>query len=236
MVGGDVLPREPSGAFRLVVNVAGPEGSWLNYEAESYRLTRALADLCPAVPTELGTLDDLAATVGREQPTGIHFSGHGAPGGLAFEDDQGGEHPVTVDELLDRLRGVIPDGRLPPFFYLASCHGNTPGAVGTGRPAGASLAARLHRAGVPQVIGYHRPIVDELSTRAEEALYAAVAEGHPTRFAVRRARAALARPLVQGEPVLRHNLRVPTTADPAGDPYPFAWRSSSCTSAAPPAR
>ena len=41
----DVGPRAflqpPAGKFKLVVNVSAPEGSGLNYEAESYRLTRA---------------------------------------------------------------------------------------------------------------------------------------------------------------------------------------------------
>jgi len=32
------------------------------------------------MPTELGTLADLAGTVRKERPTAIHFSGHGAPG------------------------------------------------------------------------------------------------------------------------------------------------------------
>jgi hypothetical protein len=222
-VGPDVLPREPSGPFKLVVNVSAPSGSKLSYEAESYRLTRALTELCPLVPTELGTLDDLVETVGRERPTGLHFSGHGAPRKLVFEDLEGGEDPVAVDDLLDRLRGATPDGKLPPFFYLASCHGNTPGEPEKGKAGSESLAARLHREGVTQVVGYYGPIVDELSTRAEEALYAEIAEGHPTRFAVHRARAALARPLGVTEGVQRDVPLVAPAADPALDTHPFAW-------------
>ena len=133
-VGTEELPREPSGPFKLVVNVSAPEGSKLSYEAESYRITKALTELCPLVPTELGTLADLVETVARERPTGIHFSGHGVPRRLVFEDDEGREHPVTVGELLERLREQIPDGKLPPFFYLASCHGNTPGEPEKGTP------------------------------------------------------------------------------------------------------
>jgi tetratricopeptide (TPR) repeat protein len=67
-------------------------------------------------------------------------------------------------------------------------------------------AARLHREGAAQVVSYHGPIVDELSTRAEVALYAAIAEGETTAYAVRQARAALLRPLASSE--LTH---------------PFAW-------------
>ena len=222
-VGTEELPREPSGPFKLVVNVSAPEGSILSYEAESYRITKALTELCPLVPTELGTLDDLVETVAGERPTGIHFSGHGAPGQLVFEDDEGREAAVTIKKLLEELRDRIPDGKLPPFFYLASCHGNTPGEPEKGTPGSETLAARLHSEGVIQVVGSYGPIVDELSTRAEEALYAAIAEGHPTSFAVHRARGALTQPLAISDPVPRDVPLVAPAPAPARDGFPFAW-------------
>ncbi len=222
-VGTEELPREPSGPFKLVVNVSAPEGSKLSYEAESYRITKALTELCPLVPTELGTLADLVETVARERPTGIHFSGHGAPGQLVFEDDEGREAAVTIKKLLEELRDRIPDRKLPPFFYLASCHGNTLGEPEKGTPGSETLAARLHREGVIQVVGYYGPIVDELSTRAEEALYAAIAEGHPTSFAVHLARRALTQPLAIADPVPRDVPLVSPAPDLARDTHPFAW-------------
>ena len=109
----------------MVVNVSAPSGAGLSYEAESYRITLALADRCLMEPTELGTLADLAESVARETPTGIHFSGHGKPGALLFESELGLDDVVTIDKLIDSLHRRLPDGqRLPPFFYLASCHGN----------------------------------------------------------------------------------------------------------------
>jgi hypothetical protein len=95
--------------------------------------------------------------------------------------------------LISRLRAGS-DGTLPPFFYLANCHGNEPGQDGA-----ESSAAQLHRAGVAQVVGYFGPIQDHLSTRAEAALYAAIAEGQTTNYAVRQARQALAAPLVEAD-------------------------------------
>jgi hypothetical protein len=179
------------------------------------------------VPTELGTLADLVETVAREAPTGIHFSGHGKPGALLFENDEGGEDEVAVERLLERLRQPLPDARpLPPFFYLASCHGNDPARLEEDEAGSASAVVQLHRAGVAEVVGYFGPIVDALSTRAEVALYEGIAEGLPTRDAVRRARAALAQPLGGGDerqrpssstaaPVLEQDLGI--------DPFPFAW-------------
>jgi tetratricopeptide (TPR) repeat protein len=203
-VGPEALLREPDGPLKLVVNVSAPEGSGLDYEGESYRITKALSDQCLFVPTELGTVEDLVETVRAERPTAIHFSGHGAPGALAFEDEEGREQTVGIADLITRLRKRVDSG-LPPLFYLASCHGNDPGEREAaeskeGKSGAESSAARLHREGVPQVVGYYGPIVDELSTRAEVAFYRALAEGETTRYAVRQAREALPIPS-----------------------YPFAW-------------
>jgi hypothetical protein len=211
------LLTPPAGPFTLVVNVSAPADSSLDYEKESYRLTRALTEHCPATPTELGTLDDLAATVQRVAPTGVHFSGHCGPGVLEFEDDDGGKAVVEVAELAERLRRELR-GRPPAFFFLACCHGND---VGEGAE---SAAALLHREGAAQVVGYSGPIVDELSTRAEEALYAALAAGQTTPQAVREARAALLRPL-HGAAARQRPAKDVTVeaAAAASDPFPFAW-------------
>lgn len=186
--GGEALLREPDGFLKLVVNVSAPEGSGLDYEGESYRVTKALSQQCRFVPTELGTVEDLLETVRAEKPTAIHFSGHGAPAALVFEDDEGREDVVPIRDLLLKLRMRI-DGPLPPLFYLASCHGND-----TGGSKAETSAACLHREGVLQVVGYNGPINDELSTRAEVAFYRALAEGATTCYAVRQAREALAEP------------------------------------------
>lgn len=236
-VGPEALLREPEGHLKLVVNVSAPEGSGLDYEGESYRITKALSEQCRFVPTELGTVEDLVETVRAERPTAIHFSGHGAPGALAFEDEEGREESVPIHDLVTRLRTRV-DGALPPLFYLASCHGNNPGAPRTANPeeeqSGAeSSAARLHREGVPQVVGYYGPIVDELSTRAEVAFYRALVEGETTRYAVRQAREALAaffwsdrpghRPRAVAEPGEAVRAGAAGPVEEARHTHPFAW-------------
>ncbi|HWM91285.1 MAG TPA: tetratricopeptide repeat protein [Thermoanaerobaculia bacterium] len=195
---GETALREPDSHLKLVVNVSAPEGSGLDYEGESYRVTKALTEQCRFAPTELGTVEDLVETVRVEKPTAIHFSGHGDPAALVFEDDEGRKDVVPIHDFFLKLKTRI-DGPLPPLFYLASCHGNDAG----GSKAETS-AACLHREGVTQVVGYDGPIVDELSTRAEVAFYRALAEGGTTRHAVRQAREALAAPLGK-------------------DLFPFAW-------------
>ncbi|MEM8950969.1 MAG: tetratricopeptide repeat protein [Pseudomonadota bacterium] len=229
-VDGGTLLKAPSAPFKLVVNVSAPEGSGLDYEGESYRISLATAERCAMVPTELGTLDDLIETVEREKPQGIHFSGHGMPGALLFENDEGRDDRVAVQDLIQKLRNGLPDDRpLPPFFYLASCHGNEPADLETDEPGSWSAAVQLHRAGVSQVVGYFGPIVDELSTRAEEALYEAIASGKTTRDAVRAARLRLAEPFHAGDSKVRP-VRATQLAEaasefehPAIDTHPFAW-------------
>ncbi|MCH8084301.1 MAG: TIR domain-containing protein, partial [Myxococcales bacterium] len=236
---GEALLREPTTPFKLVVNVSAPEDSHLGYEAESYRITLATAERCAMVPTELGTLEDLVATVDAQEPTGIHFSGHGMPGALLFEDQEGRNHAVEVSDVIQSLRQRLPDERrLPPFFYLASCHGNDPPAPGEDQAGASSAAVQLHKAGVTEVVGYFGPIVDELSTRAEETIYEAIAKGHSTRHAVRLARERLTHPFHQRDARHRPRPMRSDTADAvaaedeaanreaedvATDTHPFAW-------------
>ena len=123
-----------------------------------------------------------------------------------FEGDEGEVRQVPIREMITRLRAGS-DGRLPPFFYLANCHGNEPGQDGA-----ENAAAQLHRAGVAQVVGYFGPIHDRLSTRAEAALYAAIAEGRTTTHAVRQARQALVRPLAEADAAFHARAEGPVPA------------------------
>ena len=81
----------------LLVNISAPEKSGLNYETESYYISRALHDHVGVVVNEMGELEDLLTGLQSEPPPlGVHFSGHGGPGILLFEDAEGGECPVPL--------------------------------------------------------------------------------------------------------------------------------------------
>jgi tetratricopeptide (TPR) repeat protein len=211
----------PDRYLKLVVNVSAPEGpsiGHLDYEAESYRIIRALHDYSEVVFTELGAAEDMVNAVAEHEPIGVHFSGHGAPGKLLFEDDEGMEDFAAISDLLKRIRTKSP-GRFPRFFYLASCHGNTPADPEEGESGSTISAAQLHREGVVQVIGYYGPIVDELSTMAEVAIYRELAAGRTTRHGVRQARAALSR----GPDALGKGIHRGEAAKEAADAFPFTW-------------
>ncbi len=228
--GAPGLP-EAAGPLVLAVSIAAPEdASALRYEDEAYRLQRALEGLGHDVAlADLGDADDLVRVAEEVDARALHFSGHGLPGALVFENELGLAEPVKIEELVRRLNAKLahrPE-RFPRFFYLASCHG----AAGSGEKApdcradatesercaherdkalgkGPSTAATLHRSGFVQVLGYFGPISDALSTRAEEVFYGAVAAGKTTLQAAAEARENMGRELMLGDVKAQ---------------FPFAW-------------
>jgi tetratricopeptide (TPR) repeat protein len=221
----DLYLSEPKSEFKLLVNVSAPIDSNLNYEVESYRIVKALLAHKSVIHTELGTLDDLLETTKKANPpvTGIHFSGHGSPGVLNFEDSFGDSQPVEIDGLSARLRQELPSG-LPSFLYLASCHGNTPPSLESKAAGSLSSAMHLHNAGIAEVVGYFGPIQDSLSTAAEAAFYNVIALGEITRHAIRQARHALIKYESEASAHCRHDNDIQTNiGDSVQALYPFSW-------------
>jgi len=214
------LPTVPA---RVYVNVCAPQGDnlpQLDYELESFRISQALHDQ-HAIVNEMGEVDDLIQVMtGASPPDIIHFSGHGSAGNLHFEDDIGNDAPIAINDLIRRIRtqGVQ---RMPGMFYLACCHGQTPGRTEDQIAGVSSTAASLHREGVPQIVAHYGPVYDHQATDAEAAFYDAIGLGRRTRDAVRAARAALARPFLAGARAAQRDAGA-EFPNPAGQ-TPFAW-------------
>jgi tetratricopeptide (TPR) repeat protein len=220
--GAPTLPN-PTGPLTVAVTIAAPEDQTrLDYERESFRLQGALTALGQSVAfSDLGGVADFVEVVAGHKASAVHFSGHGLPGELVFEDDYGLSEKIAIDELLRRLRLTLAEPEtFPRLFFLASCHGATGSRVpvqsaveetaasasagSTRQPKedlaaalgqGPSTAATLHRSGFVQVIGYFGPVGDELCTRAEEAFYGALAAGKTMLHSAAEARATLSEPL-----------------------------------------
>ncbi len=221
---------EPAGPLSIVATVAAPVGAVeLDYEGEMFRLWRALgADEQRLAVTDLGTVEDLAAAVKEHRPPAIHFTGHGLPGELLFEDEAARSRRVAVADLVRDLRDAAEGHGLPSLIYLSSCHG---ASAGTAAPAGPgqraadsadaerttaermvdvaavetepSTAAALHRAGFSQVVAYFGPVGDAQATRTAAAFYSALAGGATARAALRGARRVAVEPLVDSDSVRR---------------------------------
>jgi hypothetical protein len=196
--GSALVLAAPAAPFSLLVNISAPEGSGLNYERESYFIVRALHEHLGVVINEMGEVNDLVEGLrqGNPPPIGVHFSGHGGHGTLLFDNQHGERDPVTVEALLNAIRSRTSE-RLPRFFFLACCHGGDARVMDDATASLPSVATVLHRDGIAQVVGYFGPVLDELSTQAERAFYAELANGRRTRDAVRAARFALSRFAVQ---------------------------------------
>jgi hypothetical protein len=225
VVPGAPVLQEPTEPLSVAVTIAAPsDQTALRYEDEAFRLHQSLATLGHRVAfADLGTTEDCVRLAERITPTVLHFSGHGLPGGLVFEDEEGFSRIVRIDDLVKDLNvKLVPSGQPRPFprlFFLASCYGasgdpsgasfdasHESSGLGGTRDArhaeldaslgrGPSTAASLHRHGFVQVVGYFGPVSDPLCTRAEEVFYKALGGGKTTLQAAAEARATLGTPL-----------------------------------------
>jgi tetratricopeptide (TPR) repeat protein len=194
------LPSPPP-RFSVVAHVAAPQHEGLpelRLEEAAFRMARALVSLEDRTYfTDLGTLDDLKRAAAKVNPVLLHFAGHGLPGRLLFEDRDGGPDEVETNHLLLSLTTAM--GHLPSAIWLSCCYGaglgqpeqsgrSTTRAWDLLGPQTSSIAADLHRAGVPQVLGYFGPVPDALAVEVDRSLFETLARTGSTLKAVRVAR------------------------------------------------
>ncbi len=91
-------------------------------EEEAYRLVlsmqRAAEDAVAF--SDLGSVRDLVRAVRRIDPTVVHFTGHGRPGALQFENDKGERDEVPIPILLFNhlLDEFIPSSSIESWHLL----------------------------------------------------------------------------------------------------------------------
>jgi len=104
----------------------------------------------------------------RQEPVHVlHLSGHGLPGLLELEDENGDARHVSADQF---VADAVPAGRMPPVIALAACHTD---AAASGDP---SFAARLIALGANVVIATETAITDVYATRAFTRIYGTLAD------------------------------------------------------------
>jgi tetratricopeptide (TPR) repeat protein len=170
-VEGRVLP----GPLRIVVAIAAPESGGdplLDYERELRNVLAAVRaarqDAADVRVVPFATLAAIRAELGRGPAHVLHITGHGAPGTLALENDDGSARPVTADEFVDQ---AVPPGQMPPVVTLSACYTDAAGSEG-----GASFAARLCQRGAAAVIATETSITDRYATRLLARVYGALAQ------------------------------------------------------------
>eukprot|EP00957_Ditylum_brightwellii_P203675 15335739-Ditylum_brightwellii.AAC.1 len=97
----------------------------------------------------------------------LHFSGHGHPNYLTFEDFSGGLHWLGVDNLKNLISSGVKGGGAPfKFVFVSACH--------------SGLAGRTFvSAGVPHVVCCHQEseLMDSAALAFTRAFYLALAVG-----------------------------------------------------------
>jgi tetratricopeptide (TPR) repeat protein len=163
----------PGGRLQVLFMASSPRDVLpvLDYEAEEERFLRELAPFVNdhrlvLKVAEDGSLDELRRRLMRRAYEVVHLTGHGTVTGhgarLVMEDANGDREDVSAEQLLKILR----DGRaMPRLLVLSSCHS------ADHRTDLPSLAAELIQGGVPCVVGWTRPVRDDVATDAAQVLY-----------------------------------------------------------------
>jgi len=166
--------RAVPGPLRIVVAIAAPThggGPVLDYERELRNVLAAVRsarqDAADVRVVPFATVAAIRDELDRGPVHILHISGHGSPGALDLEDDDGTARPVTGAEFLDL---AVPAGRMPPVITLAACYTDAAGAGG-----GPSFAASLCQHGAAAVIATETSVTDIYATRLLARVYGALA-------------------------------------------------------------
>ena len=166
-----VLP----GPLRIVVAIAAPDtggGAVLDYERELRNVLAAVRsarqDAADVRVVPFATPAAIREELDRGPAHVLHISGHGSPGLLYLENEDGSARPITTEEFLDQ---AIPPGRMPPVITLSACYTDAAASAD-----GASFAAQLCARGAVAVIATETSITDTYATRLLARVYGTLAQ------------------------------------------------------------
>ena len=167
------------GPLRIVIAISAPlsgGGAVLDYERELRNVLAAVRaarqDDARIQIVHFATTSEIRAALEAAPAHVLHLSGHGAPGVIELEDDDGN---ARVLDAVQFAAEAIPPGRMPPVIALASCYGDAATASGD-----QSFAAALTGLGAAAVIGTETAVTDIYATRVFARVYGALADsGEP---------------------------------------------------------
>lgn len=168
---GDV--RRLPGPLRIVVAIAAPEyggGALLDYERELRNVLAAVRsarrDAADVRVVPFATPGAIRAELDRREAHVLHISGHGSPGRLDLEDEDGIATTISAEEFVSQ---AIPPGKMPPVVTLSACYTDAAGGDG------ASFASRLCEQGAVAVIATETSVTDTYATKLLARVYATLA-------------------------------------------------------------
>ncbi len=177
VAGAQRVPRRAAaGPLKILVAVGAPdEGKSDQAVLDLERELQGILDAVEAASRlgnaqvrflEVGHPDEIERALIADEYHVLHLSGHGKPGAIALENEDGGEVDVTAEELAERLKRA---GRSLPLVFLSSCHGGTASSETVG------MATGLVRAGIPLVLSMQTRVTDLYASKLAEAFYADLA-------------------------------------------------------------
>ena len=162
------------GPLRIVVAIAAPDdtsGGVVDYERHLRSVIAAVRqarqDDADVQVVPFAALAEIRAELERAPAHVLHLYGHGAPGRLELENQDGTARLVTAQEFLAE---AIPPGAMPPVITLSACYTDAAAADGA-----VSFAAALGTHGAAAVIGTETSVTDIYATRLFARLYGRLA-------------------------------------------------------------
>lgn len=172
---GGAAPAPVAAPLRILMAIASPElggGAVLDYERELRNVLAAARSArrgdAHVRVVAFATTAQIRSALEREPVHVLHLSGHGKPGGLVLENEDGSARELDADTFVDE---AIPPGKMPAVIALAACHTNV--ASASGAP---SFASRLLQRGASVVIATETSVTDIYATRVFARVYERIAD------------------------------------------------------------
>ena len=167
--------RPQPGPLRIVVAIAAPDDSasgLVDYERHLRSVIAAVRsarqDDAEVRVVPFATMAAIRDELNRAPAHILHMYGHGKPGMLELEHDDGTAQLITASEFLAE---AIPPGKMPPVVVLSACYTDAASSI----DGGASFAAALCARGAAAVIGTETSVTDVYATRLLARLYSRLA-------------------------------------------------------------
>ena len=164
-----------AGPLRIVIAISAPlsgGGQVLDYERELRNMLAAVRGARQGEAqvriVHFATTGEIRAALAAERVHVLHLSGHGSPGAIELEDDDGNARNLDAQQFVAE---AIPPGGMPPVIALSACH--TGATTATGDP---SFAAALISLGASAVIGTETAVTDVYATQVFTRVYGHLAD------------------------------------------------------------
>ncbi len=163
-----------AGPLRIVVAISAPVtggGGVLDYERELRNMLAAVRGARQGAArvriVHFATTNEIYAALAAEPAHVLHLSGHGRPGAIELEDEDGNARVLDARQFVAE---AIPPGRMPPVIALSACYSDAAATEDS------SFAAALIGLGAAVVIGTETAVTDVYATQVFARIYGELAE------------------------------------------------------------